>query len=113
MAPAKATLDPIIGDLKTDAKSDTNENDEKSDDDESFSDDSELLPAVNVKMSPNKKLFGLVDSDDEGNAPNKNSAKLSADPQEKFGAKTCVEEEKSPRSISQGDVSNNEEDDFW
>ena len=112
MAPAKATLDPIIGDLKTDAKSDAKENDDKSDDDESFSDDSELLPAVNVKMSPNKKLFGLVDSDDEENAPNKNGAKLSADP-EKFGAKTCVDEEKSPRSISQGDVSNNEEDDFW
>lgn len=109
MAP-KATLEPVpIVDIKTDAKSDENEHNKS--DDESFSDDSELLPAVNVKMSPTKKLFGLIDSDEE-NPQNKNGAKTPADP-EKLGAKTLVEEEISPRSISQGDVSNNEEEDFW
>ncbi len=109
MAP-KVTLEPVPKlDIKTDAKSDENKNNES--DDESFSDDSELLPALNVKMSPNKKLFGLIDSDEE-NPPNKNGAKTPAD-SEKIGAKTFLEKEISPRSISQGDVSNNEEDDSW
>jgi len=104
MAP-KVTHEPVPKvDIKTDAKNDESE-------DESFSDDSELLPAVNVKMSPNKKLFGLIDSDEE-NPPNKNGAKTPAD-SEKIGAKTFLEKEISPRSISQGDVSNNEEDDSW
>lgn len=101
--------------IHNDDRNDHIHNDDRNDDD-SFSDDSELLPPVDVhKTSPAKKLFGLdSDEDVQENPPNENKLfggdLIKSADQQKNGGKI---EEKSPRSISVGDVDTNEEDDFW